>query len=92
MSARLCGGLLCYNARVDRGGYAGPKATGVKDRETGMSMYSSYSQDTRPKVRIAVEIVTDDTTVSGHLFLNPNERLIDMMNDSRQYVAFEHGG
>lgn len=56
-----------------------------------MSMYSGYGQDTRPKVRIAVEIVADNTTVSGHLFLNPNERLIDMMNDARQYVAFEHG-
>lgn len=29
--------------------------------------------------------------VQGHLFLNPNERVIDMMNDQRGYVAFEHG-
>ena len=56
-----------------------------------MSMYSGYSQDNRPKVRVTVDIVTEDSTMSGHLFLNPNERIIDMMNDARQYVAFEHG-
>lgn len=54
-------------------------------------MYSSYNSASRNKVRVSVEIVSDDTTMTGHLFLNPNERIIDMMNDARQYVAFEHG-
>ena len=51
----------------------------------------NYGNDARPKVRVAVEISTEGTTMSGHIFLNPNERIIDMMNDARQYVAFEHG-
>lgn len=55
-----------------------------------MSMFN-YGGDSRPKIRVAVEIVSDDMTMSGHIFLNPNERIIDMMNDARQYVAFEHG-
>jgi hypothetical protein len=53
-------------------------------------VYQGYGTDTRPKVRVAVEIVSDESTITGHMFLNPNERIIDMMNDARQYVAFEH--
>jgi len=51
----------------------------------------NYGSDSRPKVRVAVEISADDMKMTGHIFLNPNERIIDMMNDARQYVAFEHG-
>jgi hypothetical protein len=53
-------------------------------------MYQGYGNDSRPKVRVAVEISSDETTITGHIFLNPSERIIDMMNDARQYVAFEH--
>ncbi len=70
----------------------GPPASAGLDREhrrETMSMYQGYGSDSRPKVRIAVEIASDETTLSGHVFLNPNERIIDMMNDDRQYVAFE---
>jgi membrane-associated protease RseP (regulator of RpoE activity) len=42
-------------------------------------------------MRVAVEIVAEEATITGHVFLNPNERIIDMMNDARQYIAFEHG-
>ena len=54
-----------------------------------MAVYQGYGSDTRPKVRIAVEIVSEEETMSGHVFLTPNERIIDMMNDARAYVAFE---
>jgi len=56
-------------------------------------MYSGYSSggSARQKVRVNVEIVTGDTTMAGFVFLNHGERIIDMMNDARQYVAFEHG-
>ncbi len=56
-----------------------------------MSMYQGYGHDSRPKVRVAVEISFEDANIEGHIFLNPNERIIDMMNDARGYVAFEHG-
>ncbi len=56
-----------------------------------MSVCQSSDIDKQPKVRVAVEIASGDKTIAGHIFLNPNERIIDMMNDARIYVAFEHG-
>ena len=56
-----------------------------------MAIYQGYGGEQKPKRRVAVEIVTEDGAVNGHLFLNPNERVIDMMNDQRNYIAFEHG-
>ena len=56
-----------------------------------MAVFQGYGGEQKPKRRVAVEIVTEDGAVQGHLFLNPNERVIDMMNDQRGYVAFEHG-
>ena len=54
-----------------------------------MAVYQGYGSDTRPKIRVAVEIVSDEETMPGYVFLTPNERIIDMMNDARAYVAFE---
>ena len=42
------------------------------------------------KVRIKAEIVTiDGIGRTGQIFLHPNERIIDMMNDGRTFIAFE---
>lgn len=45
------------------------------------------------KVRIKAQITTvDGIGRTGHIFLHPNERIIDMMNDGRSFIAFEADG
>ncbi len=42
------------------------------------------------KVRVKAQIVTiDGVGRTGQIFLHPNERIIDMMNDGRTFIAFE---
>ena len=56
-----------------------------------MAVFQGYGGEQKPKRRVSVEIVTKLGSMRGNLFVNPNERIIDMMNDQRSYVAFECG-
>ena len=43
----------------------------------------------KQKVRTEVELALNDgTTLTGKFFTSPNERLIDMLNDSRAFLPF----
>lgn len=45
----------------------------------------------KPKVEILVELVKKNgNTFTGFLFLTPTERVIDMMNDTKMFIAFKH--
>ncbi len=42
------------------------------------------------KIRVKTRITTvDGVDQSGEIFLSPNQRIIDMMNDGRAFIAFE---
>ncbi len=44
----------------------------------------------RTKLRVGVEItLIDGSRMSGNLFLNIDERLLDLINDGRAFVPFE---
>lgn len=53
-------------------------------------MYSS-SNLVKQKLMAEVEVTTTDGTVlRGNFFLNPQERIVDMLNDDRQFVPFSN--
>ncbi len=44
----------------------------------------------RTKLRVGVEItLIDGSRMSGNLFLNRDERVLDLINDQRAFVPFE---
>ena len=51
-------------------------------------MYSSSSL-VKQKLMAEVEItLTDGSVLSGNFFLNPQERIVDMLNDDRRFLPF----
>ena len=52
-----------------------------------MAMYSSSV--VKQKLMAEVEVkLTDGTVLQGNFFLNPQERIIDMLNDDRTFLPF----
>ena len=56
-------------------------------------MYSSSSL-VKQKLMAEVEItLTDGSVLRGNFFLNPQERIVDMLNDDRRFLPFsDHSG
>lgn len=51
-------------------------------------MYSSSSL-VKQKLMAEVEVtMSDGSTLRGNFFLNPQERIVDMLNDDRQFLPF----
>ena len=51
-------------------------------------MYSSSSL-VKQKMKAEVEVtLSDGTVIRGNFFLNPQERIIDMLNDDRGFLPF----
>ena len=51
-------------------------------------MYSS-SNLVKQKLMAEVEVtMSDGSTMIGNFFLNPQERIVDMLNDDRQFLPF----
>ncbi len=47
-------------------------------------------ENMKPKIRIAVELVRHDGTVaSGDLFVCGKQRILDLLNDHRQFLPLE---
>ena len=52
-----------------------------------MAMYSSSV--VKQKLMAEVEVTLNDgTALQGNFFLNPQERIIDMLNDGRSFLPF----
>lgn len=50
------------------------------------------SDQLKQKVKTEVELVLDDGTVmKGSFFLNPQQRILDILNDERAFLPFEDG-
>jgi|AP95_1055475.scaffolds.fasta_scaffold15168_2 hypothetical protein len=48
------------------------------------------SDQLKQKVKTEVELVLDDGTVmKGSFFLNPQQRILDILNDERAFLPFE---
>ena len=52
----------------------------VARKGTVMGVFG-YGADAKPKVKVEVEVVAEGDVMTGSIFLNPSERIIDMMND-----------
>ncbi len=51
-------------------------------------MYSS--DQVKPKIKAEVEVALNDGTVlKGYFFLNPQQRVLDIMNDDRPFLPLE---
>ncbi len=52
-------------------------------------MFGSSSVDVKPRIKVEVELgLNDGTTLTGHLFISPTERILETMNDPRGFIPF----
>ncbi len=53
-------------------------------------IFGSSKANIKPTIKVEVELgLSDGTTLTGHLFISPTERILETLNDPRAFLPFE---